>query len=203
MTADEVAEGWPPGGDMAWDIGANTGMTLPLLTSLYKRVIAFEPAQESFTQLSREWGHRGVRLVSKAVADTDGTVTLSVRYAPIMSGQLVAPGMEWDWGPELRRRTVPSVTMDTLMTEYGFPDFVKIDTEGGELKVLQGGPGLLARMGTSWLTEFHSASNRDACETIFRDCGYDVTISRPARFAEGSDEWLAYGWIKAVPHATD
>jgi FkbM family methyltransferase len=204
ITAEEAAaQGWPPGGDMAWDVGANTGMTLPLLTALYRRVIAFEPAAESFAQLSREWAHRGVTVLREAVADHDGTLSLAVRTAPIASGQLVAPGMQWDWGTETGRRDVPCVTLDTVAAAHGVPDFVKIDTEGGELKALQGAGGLLAGRATCWMTEFHALSLRDECERIFADAGYDVQTFRPARFTPGSAEWLDYGWMKAVPSASD
>lgn len=199
---DATAGGWPPGGAMAWDIGANVGMTLPLLTSLYGYVVAFEPAVESWNQLELSWGkHDKVRLVNKAVSWRDGTVQLAVRPDPMASGQLVAPGMQWDWGPEVALRDVPSVTLDTLMEEYGIPDFVKIDTEGGELKVLRGGPRLLAEQATCWMTEFHSLRLHNACEAVFTAAGYDVETGRPARFDEGSAEWHDYGWLKARPRA--
>lgn len=195
-------EGWPPGGRMAWDVGANTGMTLPVLTSLYDRVVAFEPAAESFRVLCTDWGqHRQAILVNKAVADIDGTVTLSARADPIASGQLVAPGMRWAWGPELERREVPSVTLDSLMDEYGTPDFVKVDTEGGELRVLRGASRLLAKQATCWTVEFHSLALHDACDAVLAAAGYAVETGRPVRFDEGSREWHDYGWLNARPCA--
>ena len=200
--AEATEQAWPPGGGMAWDVGANVGMTLPLLTALYERVIAFEPAIESFTKMKTEWaGKPGVQLMNWAAAGHDGFLSLAVHSDPIVSGQLVAPGMRWDWGPETARRDVPCVTLDRVAVAHGIPDFVKIDTEGGELKVLQGAVGLLARRETSWQVEFHSAELREACETVLTAAGYDIETGRPDMFAEGSDDWLAYGWMKAVPHA--
>lgn len=200
-SAHEVAS-WLQGREMAWDVGANTGMTLPLLTELFSKVIAFEPAAESFAPLAAAWGQDPqVQLVNKAVAGRDGKLVLSVRTAPMFSGQLVAPDMDWDWGPETGRRYVPCVTLDSLTIEHGVPDFVKIDTEGGELKVLQGASRLIAMRKTCWWTEFHAVDQRDECEKIFRDAGYDTDIGRPSRFPEDSHEWQAYGWMKAVPNA--
>lgn len=196
------AAGWPAGGDMAWDVGANTGMTLPVLTALYTRVLAFEPAVESFERMKHDWGSKTyVRLMNWAVADHDGTLPLAVRAGPIQSGQLVAPGMRWEWGPDMGVRNVPCVTLDRLAHVHGIPDFVKIDTEGGELLALQGAARLLAERQTDWLVEFHSVYLHGACEVIFAAAGYHVETTRSGRFAEGSDDWLAYGWMKAVPHA--
>jgi FkbM family methyltransferase len=200
MTETEV-RAWLPGGGMAWDIGSNTGMTLPLLLVLFDQVLAFEPAVESFSLMEASWGQNDrVQLVNKAVADHDGVMMLAVRPATIYSGQLVAPGLWWPWGEETPRE-VPCITLDTLAETHGVPDFVKIDTEGGELKVLQGAAALLAQRETSWWTEFHDIDQRDACERLFLNAGYDVEISRPSnRYEEGSKEWLSYGWMKVVPH---
>ena len=188
---------WPPGGKLAFDVGANIGGNLDLLTSLYDRVIALEPCAESFSRIGRR---KNVTALLLAAGRRDGTVWLSVRRDPIISGQLVAPGMtNHDWGPELMRRQVPSVTLDSIAGEYGVPDFVKIDTEGFEREVLRGAPRLLGGRATTWMVEFHSPELLDWCARALADARYDVTVAKRTE-ADGS-QGADHGYVRAVPPA--
>lgn len=52
---------------------------------------------------------------------------------------------------------VPTITLDTLIDSIGWsPDFVKIDVEGAEAKVLQGSERLAASRKTWFMVEMHS-----------------------------------------------
>ena len=104
-----------------------------------------------------------------------------------------------DWGPADMLRSVPCVTLDSLADREGVPDFVKIDTEGGEAAVLQGMTGLLAGRKPSLVIEFHSASLRAECLAILEAAGYAAQTVRAPHLAAGSHFWLGYGWLKAVP----
>lgn len=207
--ADAAAKNWPPGGGMAWDIGANVGQCLPLLTALYERVVALEPGA-SLTELTATWSaHDQVTVIGKAASDADGQLVLSERAAPAQSGQLVAQGMPYYgeehgpgtpvWGIQTRLLPVPCVSLDTLAREFGVPDFVKIDTEGGELLVLAGAAGLLAEHRTTWLVEFHSEANRNLCYEILSAVGCKVETSHAWTYKEGTEMWKSFGYLRAKP----
>jgi FkbM family methyltransferase len=191
------------GGEVGWDIGANCGQSVPRMRNAARRVVCFEPAQESFEVLQRIYGSvEDFAVRQLAVSDHDGEVTLGVLEQQIATGQLVSPGthgMEWDpatgWD-DIPNRVVPCRTVDSLAREYGKPDFIKVDTEGHELKVLQGAIVTLAR-GTDWLIEFHSPELHEACEEILLGGGYDPYVIRHPHYPKGGHMWRQHGWLKA------
>jgi FkbM family methyltransferase len=198
-------------GDLAFDVGANMGQTVERMLGQFAHVVALEPATESFGPCRARWaGDERVTCRCVAIADHDGELTVEVRQAPILSGQVSAAGMPYhgehldepgtaSWGPVIATRTVPCVTLDTLAAELGHPDAVKVDTEGHEVQVLKGATGLLAGRGCKWIVEFHTAANRDECAAILEAAGYAVLTLRAPHLQEGSYMHRNYGWLKAVP----
>jgi FkbM family methyltransferase len=200
-------------GGVGWDIGANMGQSVEKMLSdpKVRKVIAFEPAEESYEVLAGKYRDNPVVVLRhEAVANHDGVLTLSVRQAPIMTGQLVAAGMPYGnelpaehvmarWGPELATRSLPCITVDTLVEELGPPDFAKVDTEGHELQVLTGGLHLLQRCQTRWLIEFHREDLYHGCANLFEIFGYNVETLRHPHYRRNSHMWYNHGWIRAFP----
>lgn len=213
-------EGWH--GTIAWEIGANLGQSISDDLARFSRVVAFEPSVEAFAEAEKDWGSNPrVILDPRAVGAGDGFLDLAVRQAPIQTGQLTAINMPYrgedrgpgtaQWGPELGRRRLPCVTMDSIASETwkfadgheitGYADWAKIDTEGHELAILQGGARTLARGHTSFLVEFHTRNNYRGCMKILAAAGYVLETVRHPHYAEGSDMWHMHGWIRATaPH---
>ena len=65
-----------------------------------------------------------------------------------------------------------STTLDHFIHGHGVPDFVKIDVEGEEDRVLAGAAELLARRSTVFLCELHSPEDVSQCRAIFDDHKY-------------------------------
>jgi FkbM family methyltransferase len=200
---DLLWAGWH--GEMGWDVGANQGQSVDRMVHQFTRVLAFEPARESFADLKADWGHHpGVEVFQVALSGTEGELALSVCPHAILGGQLIATSMiggeevdnPWFTG-ELTRRTVPCTTLDALAAEHGFPDFVKIDTEGGELDILHGGQKVLEHGKTDFLVEFHSPKLRRECEAIF--AGYTVEwIRDPLYKGQGDPQRDQNGWLRVT-----
>lgn len=70
------------------------------------------------------------------------------------------------------KRWVPTLTLDTLLEALPPPHFVKIDVEGAELLVLEGGQVLLGRR-PSLLVEV-SAEHCTQISSILKDAGYNL-----------------------------
>lgn len=132
-------------GDLVFNVGANVGTRTQVFVNLDARVVAVEPQPEMAAQLRHTWydGHpAGVTIIEAAAGPVDGEVEMML----CTDNQLAtcAPG----WAEALRDRwpaerwertiTVRQVTLDSLIEEFGRPDFVKIDVEGYEEQVLTG-----------------------------------------------------------------
>lgn len=189
------------GGDVGWDIGANCGQTIPVMQAKFNQVYAFEPAEECWPYLKAFEGHYSWLPI--ALSDTNDDLSLIALPDKIDTGQLVTAGthgMEWDPDlPEALIRTVPAYTVDWMIASKGLeaPDFMKIDTEGHELKVLFGARQTLAVHRPDLLIEFHSPSLHDSCQTLLEQFDYKVETVRHPHYRPGTHMWFSHGWFRA------
>ena len=91
-------------------------------------------------------------------------------------------------------RRVPTVTIDELCTSFGLAfDFVKIDVEGAESKVLDGSRQLASRQATRFIVEMHSMpeltmeDNANRVLAWARSVGYAAWYLSAATRLESSD----------------
>lgn len=194
-------------GHTGWDVGANCGQTLHHMASCFDQVIAFEPAVECLDLLwktcldAARTFDKTVVVKPIAVSDHDGEVTLAALPDKIDTGQLVTPGthgMEWTPDiPEVVARTVPCRSLDSLADELASPDFVKVDVEGHEGKVLDGARRLLDLVRPDWLIEFHTPELHNQCQLLLERYGYDVTTIRHPHYRVGGQMYFQHGWLRA------
>jgi FkbM family methyltransferase len=143
------------------DVGANVGPVTLALSRLCPRgaVHAFEPTAESFAFLERNVAANGASNVSAyrlALSDHAGTAT--IQYDPAAAGaafisEHLSAGVPQD---------VPLDTLDAWAAAAGLErlDFVKIDVEGCELQVLDGGRATLARFRPALVVEVNPVTLR-------------------------------------------
>lgn len=187
-------------GVCGWDVGSNVGQSLSEMTTRFEQVIAFEPAAECQPYLA-PWRERGVTVLDIAVSDINGPLNLAALPDKIDTGQLVTPGthgMEWDPEiPEAVRRTVPARSIDSLVEEHPPPDFLKVDVEGHELRVLYGAEQTITDYMPDWLIEFHTPQLWEACVECLKAHGYQVSTIRHPHYAKDSPMWFQHGWLRA------
>jgi FkbM family methyltransferase len=131
-------------GDTALDVGAHAGQYALIMAARCGQsghVAAFEPDPHARRKLERN-----IALVEAlAVSDAPGEAVLyshggnsQSSFARTGIGEAVAERAE--------RFTVPLVTLDGYVADRGLrpPRWVKIDTEGAEIRILKGAPKLLA-----------------------------------------------------------
>lgn len=218
--SDRLWAGWA--GGLGFDVGANCGQSLPLMAARFGRVVAFEPAAESWEVLHRDYGDvarvlpdvvapvfpgllddglvaglRNLVLVHAAVSDVDGETDLFETPRNLAQGQLISPGHHaFTRECDPVARPVRCVTLDSAAAKFGMPDFVKVDTEGHEVRILAGGPRVLAGA-SGWLIEFHSPVMHDGCEGMLAAAGYEVETVRHPHYPAGSEDWFNHGWLRA------
>lgn len=134
-----------PAGGMCLDVGANVGaisLMLARRVGTGGRVVAFEPAPPNLLRLRANL-ELNPQLAARIEVHARGVGahpdTLYWREEPGNPGN----GMLGATGD----LPVPITTLDTCAAELGWQrvDFIKIDVEGMELEVMQGGRELLAR----------------------------------------------------------
>lgn len=148
-------------GHLAFDIGANIGQAARVLAQNFATVVSLEPCDESYMVLLEETPPNVVCLPT-AAGPREGTLRLTECEGSIRTGQLTT-GEGLAWGRVVGQRSVPATTIDALAEHYGQPQFVKIDTEGHEVAVLEGWRGPKCDV----LIEVHKAENEYACRKLY------------------------------------
>ena len=122
-------------GQLVFDIGANQGQMTRRYIEAGGKVVAVEPQSE----LTSHRNFNGVFSIKHmCVADKPGKIDFyecvghSVSSSCLKKWRNHYPEKEW------RKITVPCVTLDMLIKEFGIPKFIKLDVEGYEDKVLDG-----------------------------------------------------------------
>ena len=137
---------------LAFDIGAcDGGYTTGLLERGVEKVVCVEPNPTSFSRIQSRFGNddRVVALNNAASSINGETLKfyVSVKHPPISTAAIEwvessrfannrdENGIPYEWDQGVDTQTV---NIDNLILEYGVPQFIKIDTEGFEDRVIKG-----------------------------------------------------------------
>jgi FkbM family methyltransferase len=139
-------------GDTAIDVGAHAGQYALIMATrcgLSGHVAAFEPDPHARRKLERNIAlNPAVKspvVEALAVSDAPGEAVLYSRGGDSQSS-LARSGIGEAAAAQAETFTVPLVTLDGYIADQGLatPRWVKIDTEGAEIRILKGAPRLLA-----------------------------------------------------------
>ena len=168
-------------GSICFDIGAQAGYHTLCASSMIGstgRVFAIEPAPNNVTNIKKHIAMNhltNVTVVEAAVSDFDGISSFDCSIRAV-SGRL-CPG-----GP----LAVRTITLDHEVDcgNLPEPDYIKIDAEGAELRILEGARKLLMRCHLTlsiethqWLSEF--ATVRQDCLRFLSQINYTVAEPDP------------------------
>lgn len=145
------------------DVGAHHGGAIQAVLALRAaaRIVAIEPAPDSFGVLRERWEPRGVRCVHAAAGADSGEMDFHLYGGDMTHSALppetgVSAGVGW-LGDIRRTIRVPVRRLDDVLGELapeGPVHFLKIDVQGFEDRVLRGAPKTLDRT-RSVLIEVH------------------------------------------------
>jgi FkbM family methyltransferase len=159
------------GCNICFDIGANIGITTVWMARNCNKVYAFEPCKQNLERLKENLAVNhisNVEVISKAVSDNVGQEIFYIResygHHSLLQGHV---------SKVIEKVSIESVTLDSFCfdNKIDYIDFLKIDVEGAELKVLNGASQLLKnkRIGLIVFEHspiLHSVQNRDVSEVI-------------------------------------
>ena len=158
------------------DVGASLGQYTYFASRVLRdaRIVAVEADPVRFEELARNaatWAREtgnAIHAVHAAVTDVSGPVRFLSTGSDV-SGGLFAHPVSGD-APAWTEIEVPGVRLDDLLADAS-PDFVKVDVEGAELRVLGGARRILAEARARWLLEVHGwkdPSTGAGSEDVFR-----------------------------------
>jgi FkbM family methyltransferase len=169
-------------GSVCFDIGAQAGYHTLYASSLVGasgRVFAFEPAPRNIANIKKHVAMNhlaNVSVIEAAVSDFDGVSHFDCA-ASAVAGHLSPNG-------SLAVRTI-SLDHEVDSGALPTPDYIKIDAEGAELRILEGARKLLARQHPTlsvethqWLPEFPTV--RQDCIQFLIQLGYTVAEPDPS-----------------------
>ncbi len=153
--------------DIVLDIGANVGVHTVAFARRASagHVFAFEPVEEMARRLSTNValnGLKNVTLVPCGLGAQDGNAEMAVNIggAGLEGTSTIAGSVHLDREPEnYQQRKVPVRRLDGLIETLGIDGrigFVKIDTEGFETWVLEGGMATIRDHKPAMIIEAHS-----------------------------------------------
>lgn len=139
-------------GDLIFDIGANQGYKTEIFLQLGAKIVAVDPDEANQAVLEEKFlryrfTKKPVFVVGKAVSDKNGLETfwvdepgsgkntLNQKWVQILRNDQDRFGKALGFKDTIQ---VETLTLETLISTYGLPFFVKIDTEGHEWNVLNG-----------------------------------------------------------------
>jgi len=177
-----------------YDVGAAGGIysLFPFEQSDLWRAFGFEPSPKSFEALhGRYQNMRNIELSRLALSDQDGEA-IFYHFPDVVTNSSLNPNcLVYESGQvEPEKITVQTRRMESFAVDAVPPDFIKLDTEGSELKVLKGGDNILACECLGVVSEvkflpFAEETTSFADLDIFlRSCGFaffDIQIARATR----------------------
>lgn len=179
-------------GSTAYDVGANHGIHTLLMAKLVGntgRVYAFEPVPENVCQLRGNIGlneFTNVDVIEAAVADSTGTEFFG-RGGDHATGHLT--GVVDKASADLRVRAV-SLDDQVFTQSTRPPDFIKIDVEGAESRVLAGAKRVIETYRPILLIALHTPEQDKAVGQTLSSLGYEAY-----RASDGSKvASLGTGW---------
>lgn len=189
------------------DIGAHFGYFSLLAATLVGengKVYAFEAAKNTVAILKKNTANfAGVKVFHNAVSDKEETIKfyefpiLYSEYNSMDIKQFSNEGWMQDYKPA--ETEVIAVSLDKVAAEMPRPDYIKIDVEGAEDKVIRGGKDLLNKYEPVVIMEFLSEDRLNIAHSNalqgLNDLGYKAhIINKNGKLEPVSD---VKGYLKA------
>jgi FkbM family methyltransferase len=157
-------------GFICYDLGASVGYLSLLMARKAQHVYSFEPAPHALAHFR---GHieanalENITIVEKAVSDCERVVKFG-----LTDNAYGSRIVESSSGNTLQMTTT---TLDDFVASHPPPDFIKIDVENEEGRVLEGARTLLRDKHPLICCELHSVEAAQHVQTILHEYGYKIT----------------------------
>jgi FkbM family methyltransferase len=161
---------------LCFDIGANIGSWTITNKDEYSKIISVEASETTYTELVKNMANLGDRCVplNYAVCNNNNE---EVTFYSSTHSDLSSLNKEW-YSEKSRFANIPytairckSITLDKLIEEYGKPELIKIDVEGGEYEVISSLSSKTQTLCFEWATEMNDITFK--CLDHLYNLGYE------------------------------
>jgi len=125
---------------MYFDIGSNIGKWSLANVNQCDKIISIEASPLTFSKLVRHCKNKKIVLLNYAVCDNSGN---DITFYQAEYDTLSTINKDWltmetsrFYNHPYREITCKTITIDELIKQYGSPDVIKIDVEGGEYECI-------------------------------------------------------------------
>ena len=196
MLESWLASWVPRSGRVFVDVGANVGTWTHWLAPHFQHGYAVEPDPDAVA-VPRASVPDNVTVHAVGAWRSEETLTFS-RYATTVHTSAYFGEEGIDTGPRTGTVELPCRPLDAL-DMAGPVDFLKCDTEGAEIEVLQGAEQLIRRDRPWLLIEAHTLENCLSLARLLTQWEYLFTIVRHPDYPEYSRWWYAHCWFSCQP----
>lgn len=125
--------------NLVFDIGANIGKSADIFKNVSNKVICFEANPNLVKKLNGKFNNSNVIVDPRGVSNQSGkqifnissTNTISTFSDDWINNSRFKGATLWD-----NKQEVETTTLNSIIDQYGIPDYIKIDIEGYEYEVL-------------------------------------------------------------------
>ncbi len=182
--------------DIFYDIGANYGYYTYLALEFCKEVHSFEPLSEIFYYLKLNLENEKRSFLNNvALSNENGEVTIHKSKYGLGGSTIITDVYENSKNSFSGEEKVKTITLDDYLKNHTPPTIIKIDVEGAENLVLEGGNNLLKNYTPVIAMEVwkNSENHRQAIE-LLKNFGYQAyEIDFDGEIKLTSDEILLKG----------
>lgn len=174
-------------GDVFYDIGANAGFFSLIASRIvgpFGKCVSFDPDPVNIESISQQIKLNGITnwiVVQEAVSDGMGRVAFS-RSGPGASTGHLGEARRGEESIEVR-----ATTLDEAARRFGSPNFVKMDVEGEEGRVLKGAARLLREDRPVFLIELHGPACKAEAARVFAQARYELYSLNGTRLPHSHD----------------
>ena len=158
-------------GSVCYDLGASIGYLSLLMARRARLVFAFEPTAHAAAEIAKHVAAnqlQNITIVPSPVSDAVRKVRFTVNENAYGS-RITAAQSKW---PTIELTTI---TLDDFAKSNPQPDFIKIDVEDEEGRVLEGARSILRQRKTALCCELHSENSARRVQQVLSEYGYKLT----------------------------
>lgn len=185
----------PASGSVALDVGANRGVWSLFLSDRFETVYAIEPTP--LLQVGLRQLHPRIQVLPMGAWSSTGRRTFTqFEHEANTSTQEGWQGIMA--GPPVGSFEADCMPIDKMPIE-GRVDFIKIDAEAGELKIVLGAEETIQHDRPRMIIEVHMAQNGAYLQMLLRTWGYEPAVVRHPYYTPESEWWDKHFWLVCEP----